>query len=79
MFTDEEALEALRQAVRLRGRDYLAPGANTTGYAGPSSCKYWNTEKNEPSCLVGNALAILGVDRETLIREDETGGGVPRI
>lgn len=73
MFTDEEALDALRQPVQQRGRDYLAAGASTSGYAGPSSCKYWDTEKNEPSCLVGNALTILGVDRETLIREDETG------
>lgn len=73
MFTDKQALDALWQPVQQRGRDYLAPGARTSGYAGPSSCKYWDTEKNEPSCLVGNALAILGVDRETLIREDETG------
>lgn len=53
-FTKEQALEALRKAVKLKGEDYVYPEEEK--FMG--SCRYANDE-GSPSCIVGHVVYIL--------------------
>ena len=55
--TKPQALRALREAVALKGADFTYEMVNR-------GCVY--TENGQPSCIVGHALASLGVPIETL-------------
>lgn len=54
-FTEQDALNGLRQAAGGRGASYIYPGAR---------CVYVDADVNgtlEPACMVGYALACMGV------------------
>lgn len=53
-FTKEQALEALRKAVKLKGEDYVYPEEEKF----MSSCRY-ATDEGKPSCIVGHVVNIL--------------------
>lgn len=52
----QNALALLRQAVELKGEDYIDPSAYSTA----NSCQYV-TPDGFPSCIVGHALMIAGI------------------
>lgn len=64
-FTAKQVLDALEAAVK--GKEgYIDPRAGS-----PEACQY--LIDGVPSCIVGTALALLGVSKEVLHRMDCTG------
>jgi hypothetical protein len=65
-FTAAQYNQALREAVSLKGRDYVYP-KDAQG-----SCLYIEnryTEDQAPSCIHGHALTSLGVDIPSILEE----------
>jgi hypothetical protein len=61
----DRALDLLNQAITQRGSDYV--------YERPDdglTCFYWHQEGDTPGCIVGLALHLAGVERETLRKAD---------
>lgn len=75
--TDNSMREALRQAVALRGPDYQYLVAPQSADDPTSTCFYTRSsagiEGDNEGCLIGLALTILGVPRETLVQFDDRG------
>lgn len=77
-FTDEQAMEALRDAVACYGPNHIAPASSPD----INECRYWDKINDTPECLLGCALIILGVGKAVLVVEDENGtsfGNSPRL
>lgn len=75
IITLDMVLEAIDHAVGVRGADYVDPA---TGQVSPGECKY--VRGGAPSCIIGTALAHLGVPLEVLEEIDDSddptvGGG----
>ena len=59
-FTQEQTTTAIRAAVAKRGRNFV----NDKEIDGIGTCQYvWD---GRPSCIVGNVMAYLGMDLDTL-------------
>lgn len=56
--TYDEALQALQDAVAIKGEDYVYPDSAKVG--SNRSCVYFNEGDGTPACIVGHALASWG-------------------
>lgn len=79
IITLDMALEAIEYAVGVRGADYVDPATvqGATGWTNGGTCQY--VRGGAPSCIIGTALAHLGVPLEVLEvidnSDDPTVGG----
>jgi hypothetical protein len=74
-FTEAEFVQAVRDAVAERGKDYVYSSPDDYG-----NCKYWHEKNEQPGCLFGLALHKLGVSGEDLYGFDNgMGGGIQDI
>lgn len=76
MKTIAETLQALRDAVALKGADYVDPNA-----AGPAECLYGNSD-GSPACIVGHVLHAWGMNLDDLagdVHDLTTGGTYPEV
>lgn len=80
IITLDMALEAIDLAVGVRGADYVDPATvhGPTGWTTGGECKY--VRGGAPSCIIGTALAHLGVPLDALEEIDDSddptvGGG----
>lgn len=56
-FTTEQAMEALRKAVELKGANYMYPDSEKNTRTSEGTCMY--SHKGQPSCIVGHVINIL--------------------
>lgn len=70
-FTTEQALEALRKAVELKGSDYVYPPGEKDSPHG--SCMY--AHNGSPSCIVGHLVNILDPEIFARLAAAEEQGG----
>lgn len=56
-FTTEQAMDALRKAVELKGADYVYPDSEKNSGNSDGTCMY--SHKGQPSCIVGHVINIL--------------------
>ena len=59
---DEKFIQAMKDAVERRGRDYVYPRGEEGYYrlSNPNACLYTNTKTNEPACIIGLAMSLAG-------------------
>jgi hypothetical protein len=67
----EQAIALLERAVQEKGADYTYTAIRVASYG--EKCLYATPDKAAPSCIVGHALAYVGVPVEKLFELDHLG------
>jgi hypothetical protein len=67
----EQAIALLERAVQEKGADYTYTPIRVASYG--EKCLYATPDKAAPSCIVGHALAYVGVPVEKLFKLDHLG------